>query len=339
MCNTAAYVGTQTAAPILLEMIQKQEGIGGGHYTGLATIHEGKLHYRKVVGDSAHLRATTDAEALPGAIGICHSRTPSGGDVEWGQPFVNCEQTLAYLAQGSMGYWEGRTDTNAMAASLAAKGHTFRAVADGKIGKYPVLPDGRCVHMSELMCHAISDALDETGDPEEAIRTAFTNWPAEIMGFYLTQRHPDAVFGARCNQPVCIGRGSDGTYMASTPRAFPDHVAWRMWLPPSSVVAATVDGVRITGLGPASDAIVDDIDACAVRELVLARLQEGPVLASDLFGPVKALSARTDRVVACDAFYQVLPDLEREGIIGHEMVRVDGSAPGLTAPKVKLFLK
>ena len=237
-----------------------------------------------------------------------------------------------------MGYWDGKTDTDAMAAALAAKGHTFRGVAGGKIGKYPVLPDGRCVHMSELMCHAISDALDETGDPEAAIRTAFTDWPAEIMGFYLTEKHPDAVYGARYNQPVCIGRGSDGTYMASTPRAFPDRVASQMWLPPSSVVAATVMGCASPAWAP-DDAIVDDIDPCAVRELVLARLQEGPVLASDRFGPVKALSARTDRVVACDALYQVLPDLERAGIIGHETLRVDGSAPGLSAPKVKLFLQ
>ena len=45
MCNIAGYVGNgkQEAAPILLEMMRAQEGYAGGYYTGIATIHEGKL--------------------------------------------------------------------------------------------------------------------------------------------------------------------------------------------------------------------------------------------------------------------------------------------------------
>ena len=50
MCNIAGYVGTKTAAPILLEMMKREEGFAGGYYTGLATIHEGKLYWRKVIG-------------------------------------------------------------------------------------------------------------------------------------------------------------------------------------------------------------------------------------------------------------------------------------------------
>ena len=46
MCNIAGYVGNQPAAPILLEMLRKQEGLAGGYYTGIATIHEGKMYYK-----------------------------------------------------------------------------------------------------------------------------------------------------------------------------------------------------------------------------------------------------------------------------------------------------
>lgn len=44
MCNMAAYAGREAAAPILLRMLEAQEGLGGGHYTGIATLHEGKIH-------------------------------------------------------------------------------------------------------------------------------------------------------------------------------------------------------------------------------------------------------------------------------------------------------
>ena len=44
MCNMAADAGKNAAAPILFRMLQSQEGLGGGHYNGIATIHEGKIH-------------------------------------------------------------------------------------------------------------------------------------------------------------------------------------------------------------------------------------------------------------------------------------------------------
>ena len=40
MCNIAGYIGKKNAAPILFEMMKKQEGFGGGYYTGITT-HDG----------------------------------------------------------------------------------------------------------------------------------------------------------------------------------------------------------------------------------------------------------------------------------------------------------
>ena len=48
MCNMAAYAGTEPAAPKLFRMLQSQEGLGGGHYNGIATIHNGKIYMIKV---------------------------------------------------------------------------------------------------------------------------------------------------------------------------------------------------------------------------------------------------------------------------------------------------
>ena len=63
-CNVAGYIGNQSAAPILLEMLERQEGFAGGYYSGIATIASGKLHYAKVIGDVATLRKQTNAERL-----------------------------------------------------------------------------------------------------------------------------------------------------------------------------------------------------------------------------------------------------------------------------------
>ena len=74
MCIIAGYSGNKNAAPILIEMMKKEEFVDGGLSTGIATIHEGKLYYRKVVGDVDTLLRETDALSLPGTTGIIHSR-------------------------------------------------------------------------------------------------------------------------------------------------------------------------------------------------------------------------------------------------------------------------
>lgn len=110
MCVLAAYLGDKPAAPVLLEMLARMEGLGGGYYTGVATVSEGRIHFEKVVGDVAALRATTGVEDLPGVLGIAHSRTPSGGDVEWAHPFLGDEAELAYVANGHLGHFASLTD-------------------------------------------------------------------------------------------------------------------------------------------------------------------------------------------------------------------------------------
>ena len=70
MCIIAGYSGNRRAAPILIDMLKKTEYIDGGLSTGIATIHEGKLYMRKVVGDVDTLLAETDALDLPGTTGI-----------------------------------------------------------------------------------------------------------------------------------------------------------------------------------------------------------------------------------------------------------------------------
>ena len=77
MCNIAGYAGKRAAAPILLEMLRRQQDFDGGVCTGITTIYDGRLYYRKIVGDVDALIKHTDALYLPGNVGIAHTR-PGG---------------------------------------------------------------------------------------------------------------------------------------------------------------------------------------------------------------------------------------------------------------------
>jgi len=334
MCNIAGYVGTEPAAPILLDMIEAQEGLAGGYYTGIATIDDAGLHWAKVVGDSACLRAGIGGLDLPGAIGIAHSRSNSGGDCCWSHPFVGCDDSLAYVANGSMGCFDGRTDTAAAARYLEERGHIFTAVADEQIGGYPALPGGRSVHVSDVMAHAIGDRLRDNGDPSGAIESAFIELPAEIVGLFILPTHMDAIFGARYNLPMCVGLDESGAYIASSPVAFAAAMRSWTWVQPSSVVTIRAGGLQLRPLGDGPNAISDDISRGDTRSVILAELAKGePRTFGELAEIVKPLSQRHEMIVVCDPVYEALYRLEAEGAIERELTRVPGARDGLTAPQ------
>ena len=106
MCIIAGYSGKKRAAPILIEMLKKSEYIDGGLSTGIATIHEGKLYTRKVIGDVEALLQNTDALDLPGTTGIIHSRTDNN-HVEHAHPFTSDDGKLALVLNGTL--WGGGT--------------------------------------------------------------------------------------------------------------------------------------------------------------------------------------------------------------------------------------
>ena len=224
MCNIVGYVGNRRAAPILIEMMKKQEGFCGGYYTGIATLHENKLYYAKVVGGVSDLLKNTDAESLPGTIGIMHSRSNSGGDKEWAHPFISCDEKMAYIANGSVGFFKKLININEVAQKLDQEGYIFRSRCNEKIESYPVLSDGSSVHISEVMCHLIESYINKGMNHAEAMRKSFMDYPSEIVGLMIHVSEMNAIFASRISMPMMIGHSSEATYLSTTALAFPEDV-------------------------------------------------------------------------------------------------------------------
>ena len=332
MCVIAGYAGKRPAAPILLEMIRRQEGLAGGYYTGAATLDGGRIHMRKVVGRVEDLERSTDWADLPGAVGVAHSRSNGGGDVEWAHPFLSCDDMLAYLANGSAGKWGELATRTETARRLDRAGHKYRARSREPIGTYPVLEDGTCAHMSDVMAHAIEEALRETGDPEAAIAKAFLDTPAEIVGLFVTPLQPDFVFGARWDMPACAGRDEDGIYVASSPEGFPESVRWWTWIPPSSVFRLGEGRLSVSPLGLPGEAIVSRVDPVRARVAILGAMSEGKeVSIGELVKLMVPLSGDERPVVRYDPVYDALHRLKAEGAVRCIVKENPGAAEGLTA--------
>jgi len=330
VCVIAGYAGSRLAAPVLIEMIERQEGLAGGYYAGLAVVERGSLHWRKVVGVMADLRKKTNAEVLPGCVGVAHSRSKSGGDAEWAHPFVACFESVAYVANGSAGVWQDHPSRKEIPDRLAREGHVYHAVSVKPIGSYPRLQDGRTVHASDVMAHLVEDALRRTGDPQKAIATAMVEMPSEVASLFVSPHHPEAVYGARWNLPACVGMDDEGAYVASSPEGFPPSVRWWTWIPPCSSFTVTKDRLSVSPMNPASQAIVDDVDRGQARAAILEALSHGkPLHVGALLKVVEPLSPSPAPKVRYDPVYDVLRALIRSGQVRRQVERVPGAADGI----------
>ena len=341
MCNIAGYVGNQPAAPILLEMLRRQEGLCGGYYTGIATIHEGKLHYAKLVGTVSDLETETKAASLPGTIGIIHSRSNSGGGDNWSHPFVRdpgTGATEAYVANGSLGCFGPRKkEYDDIADGLVREGFRMDSREPGGVEGYPLLSDGSGVHMSDVMCQLISREIQQGACVEKAMKDAFMSMPAEIVGLLISLTEPESIGWARINMPMNLAFAPHGAYLASSPFGFPADAGEPIPLPAGA--SGTVYPNRFTvnsfGSMPASVAPI----SARVRKQAYEKLAEALKREGLTIGPMEAvvtpLFPKADCVPATLVVYDVLHSLKEEGRLQCVREILPGAKGSRKAPKFR----
>jgi len=258
MCNLAGYIGKDRAAPVLLKMMKEQEGFGGGYHTGIVTIHEGVLHWRKVLGDCDELLKETDALDLPGTIGIVHSRSKGFGDTEWGHPFVNPEENMAYVLNGHMGpFYKNKDNEKDIMQELVKHGYKFRTKTPESVPDMFQFDDNSSIHTSEAMCLLIDHTRKTSANWNEALAKASSRYPAEIIGLMLCAETPDCIHAVRFNQPLMIGRSADTTLLSTTALVFPDNLDSIVQAPIRSVMKFNRDSFEVRPLndtvGPVAD--------------------------------------------------------------------------------------
>ena len=81
MCGITGYIGYQQAVPIILDTLKKLE-YRGYDSAGIAALHCGKLHVRKMKGriNALETRLASEASPVPGTLGIGHTRWATHGE-------------------------------------------------------------------------------------------------------------------------------------------------------------------------------------------------------------------------------------------------------------------
>lgn len=258
MCNIAGYTGTRRAAPILIEMMRREEFMDGGLATGIATVHEGKLYVRKVIGDLDELLRSTDALDLPGTTGIIHSRT-SKVRLSHTHPFTSEDGKLAIVLNGTgrdVDCPEFHRKKTAKLQEYVDRGFTVKSAYTPKNPKPDrTLRDGAGYHPSEIYALMLGDALASLGraptdgDLLHAIADlVLSEFPSDYVALMVHTELEGRIAVGDVTRPMAAGFLDGETFLATTPAAFPDEVqnARVTWIPPASAAMATPGGLTVS---------------------------------------------------------------------------------------------
>ena len=296
MCIIAGYAGNRPAAPILIEMLKKTEYIDGGLSTGIATIHEGKLYMRKVVGDVDTILRETDALSLPGTTGIIHSRT-GGNHVEHAHPFLSDDEKMALCANGTS--WGCATPeffavSNKLMSEFADKGIKIRSAIEKPITPTTrVMTNGYNYHVAEPYLQIAYDGIKGMTGKElrramaKETRKALEILPIDVITASVHEDIPDTITIGTVSRPMSFGICDGEAFMCTTPFGLPECALKGsvIFLPPTTVAQLTPDGLNIVSTSLA-DTRVEQIDfrlAAKFRSELEKLLKYGRENAIDLY--------------------------------------------------------
>ena len=295
MCNIAGYVGSNQAAPLLLEMIRRQQWLDGGMSTGIATIHEGKLYCRKVVGDVDTLIRETDALDLPGTIGIAHTR-PAGGDpLKPFHPFLSMDGKTALVTNGFTPPSKYSPMWDEAANFLKDNGVTYLHECKNINNESPRLKGtDNYITPAEVRVHLVDYYLKQGKTPAEAMALTSTRMYSDNVTVTITEYDPARIHLLRTTRPMTAVMENSESYIATCSFAYPETLASKAFdLPLFHSVAVSTDGITISphkvDVEHVSEITPRMYHLCYQRIEALLKSDEAPVFYNDLEREVLAL--------------------------------------------------
>ncbi len=242
MCGIIGYIGTEKASPILCQGLKNLE-YRGYDSVGMAAV-SGGLEIRKGVGKIDDLRCQLNFEAIPGHIGIGHTRWATHGSVSFenAHPHADCTKKIAIIHNGII------ENSYQLREALLDRGHEFAGDTD-----------------SEVIAHLIEDRLNEapgqrsagdgelgTGSSDNGFfETACLDAFRLLRGSYAIlaiKEGEDKIVGIRKDSPLVLGLADHGTFFASDVSPFLEWTKKVVYLQNYDFVVADGKGVKFYNL-------------------------------------------------------------------------------------------
>ncbi len=308
MCGIVGYVGTQQAAPLLLDGLRRLE-YRGYDSAGMAVCGGGGLQVRKAPGRLKVLEERVHGGAdLNGTVGIGHTRWATHGEPNEinAHPQTSGDGKFAVVHNGIIENYAP------LKQELIRQGCTFVSETD-----------------TEVVAELLAYGYRQCGDVFEAVNRMLSKVEGTYALGILCADTPDRIIAARKDAPLLLGFGRGENFLASDVTALLCHTRDVVYMDDGELAIITAGGVRIYDerrrpIEKEHHHIDWDVDAAekggydhfmlkeiyeqpaAVRRAVTGRIRDGRVVLSDL--------TMTDRdiraigricIVACGSSYHV----------------------------------
>ena len=306
MCGIVGYIGSEQAAPIILDGLARLE-YRGYDSSGIALFDGKNIQIRKSVGRLEALFALTDeGRNLPGRAGIGHTRWATHGmpnDVN-SHPHYNAQGTIAVVHNGII------ENYIPLKNKMIHKGYAFVSETD-----------------TEVLAHLLDYYYK--GDPVEAIAKVLHRVEGSYALGILFADEPGKVFAVRKESPLVVGYGETGHFIASDVPAILKYTNVVTYVDNLEIVCMTADKVRfftvdgeelekktVTTSWDADAAEKGGYDHFMIKEILeqprtvadtlSPRLKEGDICIDELGMAVEELqNIKRVHVVACGSAYHV----------------------------------
>lgn len=200
MCGIVGFTGSENAAPIILDGLEKLE-YRGYDSAGIAVLNDGKIDITKVTGRIAVLKEKTENGAkLPGTTAIGHTRWATHGAPtdNNAHPHKSNDGKFAVVHNGIIeNYMELKAD-------LIEKGYRFESETD-----------------TEVVVHLLEMYYD--GDLKKCVRKVVSKLKGSYALGILCTDAPDKILATKWSSPLILGVGVTENYFASDVTALINH--------------------------------------------------------------------------------------------------------------------
>ena len=193
MCGIVGGVGQRDVAPILLEGLKRLE-YRGYDSAGMAVIdHENEINRLRVLGKVVGLEEAMDKQALPGTVGIAHTRWATHGEPSTtnAHPHI-CRGKVALVHNGIIENHE------ALRKQQQEQGHEFSSQTD-----------------TEVIVHQVYDHLEAGNNLLDSVRATIPVLEGAYALGVVCKNEPDHLVAARLGSPLVIGIGIGEYFIAS----------------------------------------------------------------------------------------------------------------------------
>ena len=228
MCSIIGYRGKNSAAPILVNGLQRME-YRGYDSVGIATKSKNQILLRKGIGKVVEVNNAVQLDELPGNIGIGHTRWATHGKVteKNAHPQPSNSGKIAIVHNGIIENFEE------LKSNLQKKGFDFHSETD-----------------TEVIANLIQLNFDESPD----IKQAIIKTVAQLKGHYsfVVIFEDGTIAGARFHEPLIIGVGKNSYYLSSDVLGFIEKTDDVIYLDNEDFVILNDSGMHIFGFDGSS---------------------------------------------------------------------------------------